>query len=88
MSCIVSVYLNHVIFCRSLFLFSIKTVVWYQTLADLDPLIFWPPKTFKLKTVMVNNSTHINKTKESLNSDGQQFHPYQQYEQSPLTSTQ
>ena len=40
MSCIVSVYLNHVIFCRSLFLFSIKTVVWYQTLADLDPLIF------------------------------------------------
>jgi hypothetical protein len=37
---------------------------------------------------MVNNSTHINKTKESLNSDGQQFHPYQQYEQSPLTSTQ
>ena len=48
MSCIVSVYLNHVIFCRSLFLFSIKTVVWYQTLADLDPLIFWPPKTFKL----------------------------------------
>ena len=23
---------------------------------------------------MVNNSTNINKTKESLNSDGQQFH--------------
>ena len=27
---------------------------------------------------MVNNSTNINKTKESLNSDGQQFHKYQQ----------
>jgi hypothetical protein len=35
---------------------------------------------------MVNNSTHINKTKESLNSDGQQFHQYQQNEQSPLTA--
>jgi hypothetical protein len=27
---------------------------------------------------MVNNSTNINETKESLNSDGQQFHQYQQ----------
>jgi hypothetical protein len=27
---------------------------------------------------MVNTSTNINKTKESLNSDGQHFHPYQQ----------
>ena len=27
---------------------------------------------------MVNNSTNINKTKESLNSDGQQHHKYQQ----------
>ena len=27
---------------------------------------------------MVNNSTNINKTKERLNSDGQQFHQYQQ----------
>ena len=40
---------------------------------------------------MVNYSTNINKTnnhlssKESLNSDGQQFHQYQQNEQSPLT---
>jgi hypothetical protein len=40
---------------------------------------------------MVYNSTDINKTnnhlstKESLNSDGQQFHRYQQNEQSPLT---
>jgi hypothetical protein len=28
---------------------------------------------------MVNNSTNRNKTKESLNSDGQQFHQYQQH---------
>jgi hypothetical protein len=27
---------------------------------------------------MVNNSTNINKTKERLNSDGQQFYQYQQ----------
>ena len=27
---------------------------------------------------MVNNSTNINKTKESFYSDGQQFHQYQQ----------
>ena len=36
---------------------------------------------------MVNNYTNINKTKESLNSDGQQFHQYQQNEQSPLILT-
>jgi hypothetical protein len=40
---------------------------------------------------MVNNSTNINKTnnhlppKESLNSDGQQSHQYQQNQQPPLT---
>jgi hypothetical protein len=40
---------------------------------------------------MVNNSTNINNTnnhlssKESLKSDGQQFHQYQQNKQSPLT---
>ena len=40
---------------------------------------------------MVNNSTNINKMnnrlspKESLNSDGQQFHQYQQSEQLALT---
>jgi hypothetical protein len=40
---------------------------------------------------MVNNYTNINKLnnrlspKESLNSDGQQFHQYQQNEQSHLT---
>jgi hypothetical protein len=39
---------------------------------------------------MFNNTTNINKTnnrlspKESLNSDGQQYHQYQQNEQSPL----
>jgi hypothetical protein len=31
-------------------------------------------KKKKVKTVMVNNSTNINKTKESLNIDGQQFY--------------
>ena len=40
---------------------------------------------------MVNSSTNINRTnnhlspKESLNSNGQQFHQYQQNKQSPLT---
>jgi hypothetical protein len=28
---------------------------------------------------MVNNSININNTKESLNSDGQQLHQYQQH---------
>ena len=32
----------------------------------------------KVLTVMVNNSSNINKPKESLNSDGQQFYQYQQ----------
>ena len=31
---------------------------------------------------MVNCSTNINKTKESLNSDGQLFHQYQQNKKS------
>jgi hypothetical protein len=35
-------------------------------------------KEKKVETVMVDNSTNINKTKESLNIDGQQFHQYQQ----------
>jgi hypothetical protein len=36
---------------------------------------------------MVNNSTNINKTNNylCLNSDGQQFHQYQQNKQPPLT---
>jgi len=33
---------------------------------------------------MVNNSTNISKIKESLNSDSQQFHQYQQNKQSPV----
>ena len=43
----------------------------------------------KVSTVMVNNSTNINKRKnhlspkDSLNSDGQKFHQYQQNDQSP-----
>jgi hypothetical protein len=32
--------------------------------------------------VIVNNSSIINKTKENLNSDGQQFHQYQQNKES------
>jgi GTP-sensing pleiotropic transcriptional regulator CodY len=32
----------------------------------------------KVLAVMVDNSTNINKPKESLNSDGQQFYQYQQ----------
>jgi hypothetical protein len=32
--------------------------------------------------VIVNNSSNINKTKESLSSDGQQFHQYQQNRES------
>ena len=35
---------------------------------------------------MVNNSTNINKTKENLNSDGQQFHKYQQHKKESLNS--
>ena len=31
---------------------------------------------------MVNNSTNINKTKQSLNSDGQQFYEYRKTKQS------
>jgi hypothetical protein len=35
-------------------------------------------KVFYEKKVVVNNSTNINKTKQSLNHAGQQFHHYQQ----------
>ena len=35
---------------------------------------------------MVNNSTNINKTKENLNSDGQQFHKYQQHKKESINS--
>jgi len=33
---------------------------------------------------MITNSTNINKTKESLNSDGQQLKQFQQNKQLPL----
>ena len=36
----------------------------------------------KVLAVMVDNSTNINKLKESLNSDGQQFYQYQQNKES------
>ena len=37
---------------------------------------------------MVNNSININKTKESLNSDGQQFYQYQQNKESLNSDSQ
>ena len=37
---------------------------------------------------MVKNSTNINKTKESLISDGQEFHQYQQTKESLVSNGQ
>jgi hypothetical protein len=37
---------------------------------------------------MVKNSTNINKTKESLISDGQKFHEYQQTKESLISNGQ
>jgi GTP-sensing pleiotropic transcriptional regulator CodY len=45
---------------------------WWSTIPPIST------KQKKVETVMVDNSTNMNKTKESLNSDGQQFHQYQQ----------
>jgi GTP-sensing pleiotropic transcriptional regulator CodY len=45
---------------------------WWSTIPPISR------KQKKVETVIVENSTNINKTKESLNSDGQQFHKYQQ----------
>ena len=45
---------------------------WWSTIPPIST------KQKKVFTVMVNNSTNINKTKESFNSDGQQFYQYQQ----------
>ena len=45
---------------------------WWSTIQPIST------KQKKVKTVMVNNSTNINKTKESLNSEGQQFYQYHQ----------
>ena len=44
---------------------------WWSTIPPIST------KQKKVETVMVNNSTNINKTKESLSSDGQQFLQYQ-----------
>jgi hypothetical protein len=46
---------------------TVKTFFWF---VDIGGIV--------VKTVMVNNSSNINKPKESLNSDGQQFLQYQQ----------
>ena len=51
---------------------KIKFEQWWSTI----PLISTKQKN--VWTVMVDNSTNINKPKESLNSDGQQFLQYQQ----------
>jgi GTP-sensing pleiotropic transcriptional regulator CodY len=45
---------------------------WWSTLPPIST------KQKKVFTVMVNNSTNINKTKQSFNIDGQQFYQYQQ----------
>ena len=45
---------------------------WWSTIPPIST------KQKKIETVMVDNSTNINKTKESLNSDGQQFQQYRQ----------
>jgi GTP-sensing pleiotropic transcriptional regulator CodY len=47
-----------------------------QKLSTISPI---STKQKKInQTVMVNNSSNINKPKESVNSDGQQFYQYQQ----------
>ena len=43
-------------------------------------------KTKQRLNSYVNNFTNINKTKQSLSSDGQQFHQYQHNEHPPLIS--
>ena len=43
-----------------------------------QPLHLYKQNKRKLKQWLVNNYTYINKTKESLNSDGQQLHQYKQ----------
>ena len=49
-----------------------KLKQWWSTIPPIST------KEKKVLAMMVNNSTNINKTKERLNSDGQQFHQYQQ----------
>ena len=47
-----------------------------QRLSTIPPISTKQKKIYQ--TVMVNNSSNINKPKESVNSDGQQFYQYQQ----------
>jgi hypothetical protein len=47
-------------------------LVWWSTILPISK------NQKKVLTVMVNNSTNINKTKERFNSDGQKFLQYQQ----------
>jgi hypothetical protein len=51
-------------------------VCWYWR--NCRPSLLKLSFVLKVWTVMVNNSSNINKPKESLNSDGQQFLQYQQ----------
>jgi hypothetical protein len=66
-------------------LFKLSFVQFHQYQQNKRKFKQWastiPPISTKQKkvwTVSVNNSTNINKTKESLNSERQQFHQYQQ----------
>jgi hypothetical protein len=51
---------------------------WWNCWPSLFKLSFVLLILVELLTMMVNNSTNINKTKESLNNDGQQFYQHQQ----------
>jgi hypothetical protein len=50
---------------------TVKTFFWFVDIGGIKT-------NNHLYTVMVNNSTNINKAKESLNSDGRQSYQYQQ----------
>jgi hypothetical protein len=64
---------------------TVKTFFWFVDIGGIfDHQQCWstilPISTNQknVLTVMVSNSANINKPKESLNSDGQQFYQYQQ----------
>ena len=58
-----------------------KYTRWWSTMLPIST------KKKKVHTVMVNNVSNNNKTKESVHSDGQQCYQYQQNEHSLLTLT-
>jgi hypothetical protein len=64
----------------------IGSVIWWKESLPTSPILpIYTKRTIASLTVMVSNFTSINKTNNHLlNSDGQQFHKYQQNEQSPL----